>query len=59
MNTRIPEGVQGCYCEDCGGNRARVGTELAIPERRMLPRWARRGRLRARLASDVTLRPQS
>jgi hypothetical protein len=59
MNTGIPRGVQGCYCEDCSGNRAGVSTEPATPQRRMLSRWARRGQLRVRLASDVLLRRES
>jgi hypothetical protein len=59
MNTTILQGVHGCYCEDCSGNRIRVSTELATVPRRVLPRWARQRRLRVRHVSEVMLRREA
>jgi hypothetical protein len=56
MNTTAHHGVQGCYCEDCMGNRIRIGAEPANRDRRMIPQRARQRWLRVRLASEVMLR---
>jgi hypothetical protein len=56
MNTTAEHGVQGCYCEDCSGNRTRTSAEPADPERRMVPVRARQRWTRVLLASDGMLR---